>query len=73
MGDHNEGLAKAISHQAAARVASPDLLSPFCLANLLPRNNFSVVSKVSKVELITTVQTEVPQAVNKRESEKEVI
>ena len=73
MGDRNEGLAKAISHQAAARASSPDLLSPFCLANLLPRNNFSVVSKVSKVELITTVQTEVPQAVNKRESEKEVI
>ena len=73
MGDSGEALAKAISHQSAARTSSLDLLSPFSLSNILPRNNFSVVSRVSKVELIQTVQTPVPRAASKLGSEKEVI
>ena len=73
MGDGGEALAKAISHQSAARTSPLDLLSPFSLSNILPRNNFSVVSRVSKVELIQTVQTPVPRAASKPGSEKEII
>ena len=73
MGDHGDALAKAISHQAAARATPLDQLSPFSLSNLLPRNEFCVVSKVSKERFITAVQTEVPRAAGKLQSEKEVI
>ena len=73
MGDHGDALAKAISHQAAARATPLDQLSPFSLSNLIPRNKFCVVSKVSKEQFINDVQIKVPQAAGKPRSEREVI